>query len=198
MHRLERLINLLAALLEADRPLSAEELRQRLPGYPAELGSFRRAFERDKESLRDLGVPVSVEAINPAHPGIVGYRVPKEDYYLPDLGLDDDELAALHLAASMVRFGEGDTDGDGLAAFWKLGGTEDRVDAENASVASLPAPAELPALFSAISARRSVGFDYRGRSRRIDPYRLSFRNGQWYLLGLDNSRDEQRWFRLDR
>lgn len=220
MHRLERLINLVAALLESGRPLSAEELRQRLPGYPEDLGAFRRAFERDKESLRDLGVPVSVEPIDPAHPGIVGYRVPKEDYYLPDLALADDELAALHLAASVVRFGDSDN-GDGLAALWKLGGADSPVDAPShgsgaggsvargwagaddarpasATLASLPAPAGLPALFSAIGARRPVGFDYRGQSRTVDPYRLSFRNGQWYLLGRDHGRDEQRWFRLDR
>src|SRR5204862_5864787 len=48
-----------------------------------------------------------------------GYRVPPEDYYLRDPGLAPDELAALHLAAQVVRL-EGATE-----ALWKLGG-EDR------------------------------------------------------------------------
>ena len=47
VHRLERLINLVAALLHAERPLTAEELRNRLPGYAEDHGTFRRAFERD-------------------------------------------------------------------------------------------------------------------------------------------------------
>jgi predicted ArsR family transcriptional regulator len=59
VHRLERLINLVAALLQAERPLTAEELRNRLPGYAEDHGAFRRAFERDKEALRDLGEQVA-------------------------------------------------------------------------------------------------------------------------------------------
>ncbi|MDQ6615147.1 MAG: WYL domain-containing protein, partial [Actinomycetota bacterium] len=34
--------------------------------------------------------------------------------------------------------------------------------------------------------------------RLVDPWRLSFRNGQWYLAGWDHSRGGSRTFRLDR
>ena len=63
MSRIERLVNLTAALLAAERPLSADELRSRVPGYPDEKASFRRQFERDKEVLRDLGLPLSMESL---------------------------------------------------------------------------------------------------------------------------------------
>ena len=76
MHRLERLINLVAALLESSVPLTADELRQRVPGYAAEKSAFRRAFERDKETLREMGVPVVVEPVEAAEPGVLGYRIP--------------------------------------------------------------------------------------------------------------------------
>src|SRR5207302_10496341 len=118
MQRLERLINLVAALLETARPLSAEELHERVPGYPDDRAAFRRAFERDKETLREMGVPVVTEAPDPATPAVVGYHVPKDQYYLRDPGLDPDELAAVHLAASAVRL-EG---ARGVEALWKLGG----------------------------------------------------------------------------
>ncbi len=193
MHRLERLINLVAALLDADQPLTADELRHRLPGYAESDGSFRRAFERDKEALRDLGIPVVVEPIDAASPGILGYRIPKEEYYLRDPGLAPDELAALHLAASAVRL-EG---ASGVEALWKLGG-EVAEEGPAPAVAALPGAAHLATVFAAISARRPLAFAYRSRARRVDPWRLSFRNGHWYLAGRDHDAGDERMYRLDR
>jgi predicted DNA-binding transcriptional regulator YafY len=194
VHRLERLINLVAALLQAERPLTAEELRNRLPGYAEDHGAFRRAFERDKEALRDLGIPVVVEPVDEVtQPGVVGYRIPKEAYYLEDPGLAPDELAALHLAASAVRL-EG---ASGVEALWKLGG-ELAEQGPAPAVAALPGTAHLAPVFAAISARRRIGFTYRGRRRLVDPWRLSFRNGHWYLAGYDHDAAEERMFRLDR
>ncbi len=193
MNRLERLINLVAALLDASRPLSAEDLRQRVPGYPEDKATFRRAFERDKETLRDMGVPVVTEVIDPAEPGGLGYRIKKEDYYLADPGLAADELAALHLAASAVHL-EG---ADGVGALWKLGG-EVAEEGPTTPMAALPGEVHLATLFAAISERRRVEFGYRGRARRVEPHRLSFRNGHWYLAGRDTDADDDRSFRLDR
>ncbi len=193
MNRLERLINLVAALLDATRPLAAEDLRQRVPGYPDDKATFRRAFERDKETLRDMGVPVVTEVIDPLEPGGLGYRIPKEDYYLADPGLAADELAALHLAASAVHL-EG---ADGVGALWKLGG-EVAEEGPATPMAALPGEVHLAVLFAAISERRRVGFAYRGKSRQIEPHRLSFRNGHWYLAGRDTDAYDDRSFRLDR
>jgi predicted DNA-binding transcriptional regulator YafY len=193
MSRLERLINLTAALLHTDRLLTTDELHERVPGYADDRASFRRAFERDKETLRDMGVPISVEQLDPEDPNLVGYRIRRDEYYLADPGLEPDELAALHLAASAVRL-EG---AGGVEALWKLGGAL----AEGgpvAELAALPGASHLVALFGAISVRQSASFMYRGESRRVDPYRLSFRNGHWYLAGFDHTRDEERSYRVDR
>ena len=206
MHRLERLINLVAALLHAERPLTAEELRHRLPGYAEDDGAFRRAFERDKEALRDLGIPVALEPVDDAaQPGVMGYRIPKEAYYLQDPDLAPDELAALHLAASAVRL-EG---ANGVEALWKLGGELADLGPGGPlsgagptgrlpAVAALPGTAHLAPVFAAISARRPIGFAYRGRARQVDPWRLSFRNGHWYLAGHDHDAGDERMYRLDR
>jgi predicted DNA-binding transcriptional regulator YafY len=193
VNRLERLINLVAALLDAERPLSADELRRRVPGYADDKAAFRRAFERDKETLRDLGVPVEVEPVAGSDPPVDGYRVRKEAYYLPDPGLADDELAALHLAATAVRVDVA----NGVEALWKLGGEVAEAGPVPA-VAALPGTAHLVPLFGAISARRAVTFGYRGRPRHVDPVRLSFRNGHWYLSGVDRDAGEDRLYRLDR
>ena len=193
MDRLERLINLTAALLEAERPLTADDLHQRLPGYAENEVAFRRAFERDKDVLREMGVPLVLEGIDPLQPGLEGYRIPKDEYYLEDPGLEPDELAALHLAASAVELeGTG-----GVEALWKLGGWVAE-EGPPPAMAALPGAAHLSPAFAAISRRQPVTFTYRGQERRVDPWRLAFRNGHWYLLGRDHGRDGERNFRLDR
>src|SRR3954471_16398747 len=118
--RLERLLNLTAALLTAPRPLTAAEVAERVPGYPLPAGgpTFKRAFERDKDSLRDMGIPLVLAPIEGVDPPVEGYVIPRDQYELRDPGLEADELAALHLAAAAVEL-EGLR---GSSALWKLGG----------------------------------------------------------------------------
>ena len=194
MDRLERLLNLVAALIDTDRPLTAEEIAGRVPGYPNPGPTFKRAFERDKATLRTMGVPLEVIVLEPLNPeSPQGYRVRRQRYELPDPGLEPDEVAALHLAATSVRL----DGGDATAAVWKLGGVP--VDGrELAATASIPGSDHLEVLFAAVTERRSVRFEYRGSTRTVDPWRFEFRNGHWYLVGWDHDRREQRTFRLDR
>ena len=193
MSRLERLLNLIAALLHADRPLTRDEIRDRVPGYPSDPASFRRAFERDKEAMRDMGIPLDLEVIEGVTGRLTGegYVIRREDYELPDPGLEPDELAALHLAATAVRL-EGLP---GTEALWKLGGA---VGGAGPAVAAIPGQAELAPLFGAVAERRPVTMRYRGEERTIEPWRLSFQRGHWYLTGWDRLRGEERRFRLDR
>ncbi len=116
--RLERLLNLTATLLDTRRPLTLDELAERVePRYPEDKTARRRQFERDKETLRELGVPITVEAVD-GFGAEQAYRINPKDYYLPELSLSDAELAALHLAVTAVRL-EGGEGREGLA---KLGG----------------------------------------------------------------------------
>ncbi|HYZ97855.1 MAG TPA: hypothetical protein VE575_03825, partial [Acidimicrobiales bacterium] len=135
--KLERLLNLTALLLETPRPLSAVEIRARmglLGMYTQEPEVFRRTFERDKDDLRAMGVPIEVQAVPGSDPRVEGYRIPKDGYYLRDPGLTTDELAALQVAASVVQI-------DGLSAregLLKLGGLVGETDgAMGVAVAAL-------------------------------------------------------------
>src|SRR5688500_19700708 len=94
--KLERLLNLTALLLDARRPLPASEIQRQLE-YPEDKASFRRAFERDKDELRSMGIPIRVEKVPGTLPEVDGYRIPREEYALRDPGLTAEELAALHL-----------------------------------------------------------------------------------------------------
>ncbi len=195
--KLERQLNLMAALLETRRPLTAAELKRRVPGYPDDRSAFRRAFERDKDELRGMGIPVVLEAIEGSTPPQEGYRIPRDQYYLREPGLDADELAALHVAASAVRV-EGVEGGDALLKLGGLPEEEDRGSGPTHALASVPTAAEVVALFGAVSERRSVTFSYLGARRTLDPYRLDFQRGRWYVTGFDHQRREERSFRIDR
>ncbi|MGH8994130.1 MAG: helix-turn-helix transcriptional regulator [Acidimicrobiia bacterium] len=188
--RLERLTNLIAVLLETRRPLTLEEIADRVPGYPDEPNTRRRQFERDKATLRDIGVPISLEALY-AFDHETGYRIHRKDYELPPLDLSDDERVALHLAVTAVGL-EG---GEGRHALWKLGGAEGTGAAPLAALPSVPA---LPLLFDAYRRRAPVHFTYRGEPRRLWPFGIVFRNGHWYGVGHDPDRDAIRAFRADR
>jgi len=195
MSKLERLLNLTAVLLDTDRPLTAEAIRTRVEGYPEALASFRRSFERDKEDLRSLGIPLSVERVPGADPPVDGYRIAPDDYYLPDPDLDADELAALHLASMAVQVeGLGERE-----ALWKLGGLVDNdAGAVASAMVSMPTNPALVPLFESVTRRQSVRFGYNGEQRTVDPWRLEFQRGRWYLMAFDRDRQAERNFRLDR
>ena len=186
----ERLLTLMNALLGAPRGITAAQLHSRVPGYPEGDASFHRAFERDKEELRAMGVELLVEPVPGTDPPATGYRIRPQDYELGDPGLEPDELEALNLAAAVV----GLDSGAGQLGLLKLGG-EAVTDAPRAE---LPADPDLVAAFTGVARRQPVTFGYRGTSRAVDPYRLTFARGRWYLQGYDHVREAVRWYRLGR
>jgi proteasome accessory factor B len=196
LDRLERVTDLLLVLLDTARPLSLREIANRVPGYPDSHDARRQAFERDKRLLRDEGVPVLVVPIDGDDQ--LGYRVDPDAYYLPDLGLEAEEQAALNLAVAGVHLGEP----IGRQALLKLGaGGESPLRDAPVPLVDLPSfgglPA-LPSLFDAIRQEAVVGFGYRDLTRRVDAAGLRFRQGHWYLIGFDRDRGGPRTFRVDR
>jgi predicted DNA-binding transcriptional regulator YafY len=190
--RLERLVNLTATLLETRQALSLDELSERVePRYPDDKTARRRQFERDKETLRELGIPIRVESVD-GFGTEQAYRIHPDDYYLPELSLTEPELAALHVAVTAVRL-EGDAGREGLA---KLGGlTGEGADAPMAELGVTPG---LAVLFDAVGRHATVTFSHRGAPRRLDPYGVVLRWGHWYVVGHDRDRDAPRAFRIDR
>jgi len=204
MDRLERLVNLVVALLDTRRPLTREQIVERVGGYGGKEAAVRRTFERDKELLRQMGIPVLSENFED---GQVGYWVPRELYEMPDPGLDEDEMMALSLAASLVAFqAEGHSEESSstlTSALRKLAGAPEAPGPVlgrglEGSLVGVPLEPSLATIFAGLSERRSLGFGYAGLSRRVDPYRLSFRDGHWYLSGFDHARGAERLYRVDR
>ncbi len=190
MDKLERLLNLTAALLDTETPLTADEIWDRVGGYPDAKASFRRAFERDKDELRAMGMPIEVAAVPGADPPIDGYVIDRSDYAGDELRFEPDELAALHLATNLVRLDGNDT------GLMKLGGAGGPSVADQ--VGSVPFDDALATLISAAADRKAVAFRYSDTDRIVEPWRLSFSRGHWYLAGWDRVRGDERLFRVDR
>ena len=188
--RVERLINLLALLLDTKRPLSRDEiLGNRELQYSLNPDSARRAFERDKEALQALGVTITTNVLAD---GIqMGYRVLPSDYYLPDLGLDDDELAAMQIAVGAVSL----ESQAGAGALMKIGGV---VPVEAPPVAALALLPNLGPIFEALRTHAVLAFEYSGSQRSVEPWTITSERGRWYLVGFDRSRQGRRTFRVDR
>ena len=190
MDKLERLLNLTAALLHAEIPLTAEELRDRVGGYPDTKATFRRAFERNKDDLRSMGMPLRVEPVPGVDPPVDGYRLDRDEYAGTELAFEADELAALHLATSLVRL---DGDDTALVKLGAAGGS-----APTDSVGRVPFNDTLATMIGAAVDRKALAFTYNDVERIVEPWKLSFTRGHWYLSGFDRLREDQRLYRVDR
>jgi proteasome accessory factor B len=202
----ERLLGLVVCLLSTSRYLTADQVRQAVPGYPEQDELFKRMFERDKEDLRDLGVPLET-GLNHPFDDDPGYRIRQQAYELPELRLEADEAAVLGLAARVWQRAE--LAGAAAGALLKLRAAG--MDAADEQLApqvieprlGTPEPAFGP-LWEAVRDHRPVTFSYRaaGRSepqlRELEPWGVVNRHGRWYVAGWDRLRDDTRVFRLGR
>jgi len=190
----ERMINLLALLVQRAQPLTLKQIRQELVNqYPTGDSAARAAFERDKSLLRALGIPMDLVTLGGDRAGEGAYTVDRRQFEISDLGLNDAERNALQMAIATVRIGASYGD----EALWKLGG-ERALDRPSTSVNIQLDDMHLPALAAGVVEHRTLRFVYKGQQRQVDPYGLLSRGGFWYIVGFDHLRDAQRVFRVDR
>jgi proteasome accessory factor B len=85
--KIQRWIDLLAALLRHHYPVTFDQLIREVPAYAAEQRpeSRRRTFERDKDELRRFGIPIETVDSDDGEPH--GYRLRVRDFYLPYLAV---------------------------------------------------------------------------------------------------------------
>lgn len=189
----ERVLNLLIYLLESPVPVTSNDVRNTVHGYADQSDeAFHRMFERDKQVLRRIGVPVKLEPLDEWEVD-EGYVVDPDEYAIPDPKLTNEERVALSVAARMVRLGGTEA---GVGAIIKLGGLERSPGIEPLAADLGEGADALGELFGAISERRKIEFTYRGYLRPIDPYGIAHRRGHWYLVG--KSPDGIRMYRVDR
>jgi proteasome accessory factor B len=199
----ERLLGLVVCLLSTRRYLTAAQIRDAVPGYPDNEDLFKRMFERDKEDLRDLGVPLET-GLNHPFDEEAGYRIRQQAYELPELHLEADEAAVLGLAARVWRRAELAGAANGALLKLRAAGMDNAAIQQDIEPRlGTPEPAFGP-LWEAVRDRRPVRFAYRaaGRSapqpRELEPWGVVNRKGHWYVAGWDRGRQATRVFRLGR
>jgi proteasome accessory factor B len=198
----ERLINLTMALLATKRFLSKSEIFSKVAGYSGSSETMERLFERDKDDLRTLGIPIQVGSHDPLFSDEPGYRIPESEYALTLGELTPTELSYLSLAAKLWRnqlFSE-----SGALALLKIDALGGPIFTEEfgQSLLSLENESPLfPSLWEAINSHRIISFVYRSKSvatRSVAPYGLTLWHGSWYLVGEDLEKREIRVFRISR
>ena len=203
--RTERLLNLVICLLATRRYLSKAEIRTLVPGYSDTDEAFERAFERDKEALREMGVPVTTGSNDVWFEDELGYRIPREAYELPEVSFAPDEMAVLALAARAWQ--QAALAGPASRALLKLQASG--VETSDLSMAGIDprldtSEAAFVPLMTAARERRAVRFSYRRggaaepQQRTVEPWGLVAWRGRWYLVGHDRARSARRVFRLSR
>jgi proteasome accessory factor B len=201
----ERLINLALFLAGSRTPVTAEGCRAAGLGYPEgqDAPAFGRMFERDKDVLRAAGLPIEVDRAGETE----AYRLEPAAYAAP-VHLSAEELAALAATgAAMLADPSFPLTDDLRYALAKLTAFADTpapaVAARLADEAPEAQGEAAAALASAVTARKRVTFGYtnlagRSGTREVEPYAIFLREGRWYLVGRDTSRDEVRTYTLAR
>lgn len=208
--KVERLMNLVICLLSTRQFVTAERIRDSVAGY-GDSGSdeaFSRMFERDKNELRDLGVPLETGLVIGTG-GAEGYRINRDAYELPEIDLSREESAAVAVAVQLWESPE--LTSAAQSAILKLRAAGIQVDQDESAAAVTAVPARtrgsepaLGALLAAIDAGRSVKFEHRSTAtdpfttRTVEPWGVVTFRGRWYLVGHDVDRDDIRTFRLSR
>ena len=210
--KLIRQLSLVAFLMAERRPITARDVKQNVEGY-SEMSdeAFARRFYADRAELIGLGVPLDSQ--RDEFTGEELYTLRSERYFLPQLELTDDELAALQTSLYLLEGQFAYAEPLRLAlqnlALGRPGfdppptETAERVDVRDPDY-SPEMPGRLAKLESAISKQRTVRFEYwsinrdEQRERTLNPYALLPENGSWYVIGADLDDGRRKKFRVSR
>ncbi len=198
----ERLVNLAIYLAATRVPVTAEQVRAHVEGYPVEqdTDAFLRMFERDKEELRDAGFVILATED--------AYRIDPATSFAAEVDFTPEEAAALRAVGLAFvddpAFPFADSLRLALAKIaTALGAPEMPVTSRLADESPAEQASVVAALERAVSARKRAAFGYTNsygedKSHDIEPYGLFVLDGRWYAVGRDVAKDEVRVYAVAR
>ena len=213
--KLIRQLSLISFLMAQGRPVSALEIKREVEGYSdMNDDAFARRFYADRAELESLGIQLGVEKPGEGFFEAELYSLPPENFYLDPIEFSPDELAALSTALSLLSEGDFAYAEPLRLALQQVawghpnpleeGGRAPVEMAMTASAGGRELSQRLSKIETAISRRKTIEFTYytmerdETAKRKVDPYHLVFRGGQFYLIGHAHERDAVRVFRLSR
>jgi proteasome accessory factor BC len=212
--KLIRQLSLISFLMAERRPVSALEIKQDVEGYSQMNDeAFARRFYADRAELDSLGIHLKVDKPAEGYYEAENYSLPPENFYLPAIEFTDEELGALRTALSLLDGEFAYAEPLRLALQQLSWGKPSPLDAPEQRSVALAVTAgaggrelsqRLSKVETAIFRRKTILFEYYtiGRDaeekRKVDPYHLLYRGGQFYLIGYAHERDDVRVFRVSR
>lgn len=197
----ERILNLTICLLVSGRYLPKSQIREAVEGYhDLSDSAFERTFERDKDELRALGVPIEVGSFDAFFDDEPGYRIKASEFELPPVELDADEAAAVGVAARVWQQASVAESTQSALAKLRAAGVEPDTSQLATLEPSVQAREEaFEPLWTAVLDRVRVSFTYRGTEKRtLEPWGMTASKGRWYVIGYDTDRRATRMFKLTR
>ncbi len=212
--KLIRQLSLISYLMAERRPVTALEIRRDVEGYSGmNEDAFARRFYADRAELDSLGIQLTIERPGDGSAEQEHYSLRSENFHLPPIAFSDDELASLQLALNLLDGEFAYAEPLRLALQQLSWGRPSPLQEPGARMVGLGVTAQvngrdpsqrLAKVESAIFRNKTITFEYHSlhrdvvEPRKVDPYHLLFRGGQFYLLGRDHERDQLRVFRLSR
>ena len=212
--KLIRQLSLISFLMAERRPVSALEIKADVEGYSQMNDeAFARRFYADRSELESLGIELKVDKPAEGYYEAENYSLPPENFYLPAIEFTDEELGALRMSLYLLDGEFAYAEPLRLALQQLSWGKPSPLDAPEERSVALAVTAgaggrelsqRLSKVETAIFRRKTILFDYYtiGRDaeekRKVDPYHLLFRGGQFYLIGYSHERDDVRVFRVSR
>ena len=212
--KLIRQLSLISYLMAERRPVTALEIRRDVEGYSGmNEDAFARRFYADRAELDSLGIQLTVDRPADGAAEQENYSLRPENFHLPAIEFTDDELAALQFALSLLDGEFAYAEPLRLALQQITWGRPSPLEAPDqrslalgitASAGGHELSGRLAKIETAIFRHKTITFEYftiardEVGSRKVDPYHLLFRGGQFYLLGYCHDREAIRVFRLTR
>lgn len=202
----ERLLNLVILLLVSRTYVTKEKIREVIESYRGQSqDAFEKMFERDKEDLRALGIPLEVGYVDAFFEDEQGYRIKRDAFELPEIELGPDEIAVLGLAArAWQHAGMAEATSQALLKLRAAGHDIDSGALSHLQPRLVVEEPAFDALWRATVQRQPVRFAYqrpdqdRPSVRRLQPWGVATIRERWYVVGHDVDRDAPRSFRLSR
>jgi proteasome accessory factor C len=212
--KLIRQLSLISYLMAERRPVTALEIRRDVEGYSGmNEDAFARRFYADRAELESLGIHLTVDKPIDGVAEQENYSLRPENFHLPAIAFTDEELASLQFALTLLDGEFAYAEPLRLALQQISWGRPSPLRSPDQGSLALGITGSagghdlsqrLAKIETAIFRQKTITFEYYTMerdalgARKVDPYHLLFRSGQFYLLGRSHERDALRVFRLSR
>ena len=187
----ERLLNLFFVLLNTKRPISRNDIRQKVSGYEncENDSSFERMFERDKDELRSTGIKIETLSMDTLFEDELGYRIDQNIFITKVIDWSRDERIMLNLASAIWK----NTEFENLAkiASIKTGNVTSEISDSDSETINDLNMLNYRIILQSLQSKSALEFQYvalddsKPRNRKVIAKRLYRLEKYWYIEAID-------------